>query len=92
MAAPPAMVKDKSGEGDQTAVGLDTINDGVCNLIVLQRGRAVMACLRRKSQDMAELEIDKGDVHDRKKWRRNVMKRKSNPYRKTDYKPIIIIL
>ena len=26
---------------------------------------------------MAELEIDKEDVHDRKKW--NVMKRKSNP-------------
>ena len=29
--------------------------------------------------DMAELEIDKEDVHDIKKWRRNVMKRKSNP-------------
>ena len=28
---------------------------------------------------MAELEIDKEDVHDRKKWRRNVMKTKSNP-------------
>ena len=27
--------------------------------------------------DMAVLEIDKEDVHDRKKWRRNVMKRKS---------------
>ena len=25
--------------------------------------------------DMAELEIDKEDVHDRNKWRRNVMKR-----------------
>ena len=32
--------------------------------------------------DMTELEIDKEDVHDRKKWRRNVMKRKSNPIRK----------
>ena len=32
--------------------------------------------------DMAELEIDKEDVHERKKWRRNVMKRKSNPIRK----------
>ena len=32
--------------------------------------------------DMAELEIDTEDVHDRKKWRRNVMKRKSNPIRK----------
>ena len=29
--------------------------------------------------DMAELEIDREDVHDRKKWRKNVMKRKSNP-------------
>ena len=29
--------------------------------------------------DMAELEIDRDDVHDRKKWKRNVMKRKSNP-------------
>ena len=28
--------------------------------------------------DMAELEIDKEDVHDRNKWRRNVMKRTSN--------------
>ena len=27
---------------------------------------------------MAELEIDKEDVHDRKKWRRNVMKKKFN--------------
>ena len=29
--------------------------------------------------DMAELEIDKEDVLHRKKWRRNVMKRKANP-------------
>ena len=31
--------------------------------------------------DVAELEIDKQDVHDRSKWRSNVnaMKRKSNP-------------
>ena len=29
--------------------------------------------------DMVELEIDKEDVHDRRKWRRNVMKRKSSP-------------
>ena len=32
--------------------------------------------------DMAEFKIDKEDVHDRKKWRMNVMKRKSNPIRK----------
>ena len=33
---------------------------------------------------MVELEIDKEDVHDRSKWRRNVnvMKRKSNHIRK----------
>ena len=43
--------------------------------------------------DMAKLEIDREDVHHRKKWRKNVMKRKSNPigYRKMDYKPIIYI-
>ena len=29
--------------------------------------------------DMAEIKIDKEDVHNRKKWRRNVVKRKSNP-------------
>ena len=29
--------------------------------------------------DMAVLKVDKEDVHDRNKWRRNVMKRKSNP-------------
>ena len=29
--------------------------------------------------DMAEIGIDKQDVHDRKKWRGHVIKRKSNP-------------
>ena len=29
LATPPAMVKDKSGVGGQTAVGLDQIYDGV---------------------------------------------------------------
>ena len=28
---------------------------------------------------ITELEIDREDVHHRKKWRKNVMKRKSNP-------------
>ena len=28
--------------------------------------------------DIAELEIDREDVHDRKKWRKNVMKMKFN--------------
>ena len=49
LAAPPAMVKDKSGEGGQTAVGLDPINEGV-QPDVLQRGRAGMAHQRSKSQ------------------------------------------
>ena len=42
------MVKDKSGEGGQTAVGLDPINEGVPP-DVLQRGRAGMARQRSKS-------------------------------------------
>ena len=45
LAAPPAMVKDKSGEGSQTAVGLDPINEGV-----QQRGRAGMT--RQRSHRM----------------------------------------
>ena len=48
LAAPPAMVKDKSGEGGQTAVGLYPINEGV-QPDVLQRGRAGMARQRSKS-------------------------------------------
>ena len=51
LAAPPAMVKDKSGEGGQTAVRLEPINEGV-QPDVLQRGRAGMACQRSKSQDV----------------------------------------
>ena len=49
MAAPPAIVKDKSGEGGQTAVRLDLINEGV-KPDVLQRGRAGMA--RQRSKDV----------------------------------------
>ena len=51
LTVPPAMVKDKSGEGGQTAVGLDPINEGV-QPDVLQRGRACMARQRSKSQDV----------------------------------------
>ena len=51
LAAPPAMVKDKSGEGGQTAVGLDRINEGV-QPDVQQRGRAGIARQRSKSQDV----------------------------------------
>ena len=39
-------------------------------------GRPRRAWLESVEVDMAELEIDKEDVHDRSKWRRNVMKRK----------------
>ena len=44
-------------------------------------GRPRKAWLKSVEADTAELEIDKEDVHDRSKWRRNVnvMKRKSNP-------------
>ena len=51
LAASPDMVKDKSGEGGQTAVGLDPINEGV-QTDVLQLGRAGMARQRSKSQDV----------------------------------------
>ena len=42
-------------------------------------GRQRRTWLESVEADMAELEIDKEDVHDRNIWRRNVMKRKSNP-------------
>ena len=51
LAAPPAMVKDKSGGRGQTAVGLDPINEGV-QPDVLQRGQAGMERQRSKSQDV----------------------------------------
>ena len=42
-------------------------------------GRPRRAWLESVEADMAELQIGKEDVDDRKKWRRNVMKWKSNP-------------
>ena len=44
-------------------------------------GRPRKTWLESVEADMDELEIDKEDVHDRSKWRRNVnvMKRESNP-------------
>ena len=42
-------------------------------------GRPRGTLLDNVEADMAELEIDREDVHDRKKWRKNVMKMKSNP-------------
>ena len=45
-------------------------------------GRPRRTWLESVETDMAELEIDQEDVHNRKKWRENVMKRKSNPIEK----------
>ena len=47
-------------------------------------GRPRKTWLESVEADMAELEIDKEDVHDRSNWRRNVnvMKMKSNPFGK----------
>ena len=42
-------------------------------------GRPRRTWLESVEADMAEREIDREDVHDRKEWRKNVMKRKSNP-------------
>ena len=42
-------------------------------------GRPKRTWLESVEADMAELEIDKEAVHDRKKWRGHVMKMKSNP-------------
>ena len=41
--------------------------------------------------NMAEVEIDREYVNERKKWRKNIMERKSNPS-ETNYNPIIIIM
>ena len=56
-------------------------------------GRPRKTWLESVEADMAELEIDKEDVHDRKKWRMNVecYEEEVQPYRKTDFKPIIYI-
>ena len=42
-------------------------------------GRSRKSWLENVEADMAELEIDREDIHYRKKWRQNVMKKKSNP-------------
>ena len=42
-------------------------------------GRPRRTWLESVEVDMAKLDINKQEAHDRKKWRRNVMKRKSNP-------------
>ena len=50
-------------------------------------GRPRKAWLENVEEDIAELEIHKEYIHDRKKWRRNEEEVQS--YRKIDYKPII---
>ena len=42
-------------------------------------GRPRRTWLENVKADMTDLYIDKEDVHHRKKWRKNVIKRKSNP-------------
>ena len=54
-------------------------------------GRPRKTWLESVEADMAELEIDKEDDHDRKKWRSSY-EDKVQLYQKTDYKPIIYIL
>ena len=49
--------------------------------------------LENVEADMAELVIDREDIRDGKKWRRNIMKKDEvQHYRETDYKPVIIII
>ena len=56
-------------------------------------GRPRKTWLESVEVDMAELEIDKEDVHDRSKWRRivNVMKKKSNPIGKRTINRLYIL-
>ena len=61
-------------------------------------GRRLIGRLRETwidnvESDMAELGIGREDIRDGQKWRRNVMKKEEvQLYRKTDYKPVIIII
>ena len=53
-----------------------------CMEFIVESRRPRRTWLESVEVDIAEHEIDKEDVHDRKKWRDNVMKRKSNTIRK----------
>ena len=56
-------------------------------------GRLRETWLENVEADMAELEIDRDDIRDGKKWRRNIMKKDEvQHYQETDYKPLIIII
>ena len=52
-------------------------------------GRPRMPWLESVEADMAEPEIDREDVHDRKKGKKNVMKRKYNPILKQTINRIV---
>ena len=55
-------------------------------------GRLRETWLENVEADMAELEIDREDIREGKKWRRNIMKKDEvQHYRETDYKPVLII-
>ena len=50
-----------------------------CMEFRVEGGRPRRTWLESVEADMVELEMDREDVHDRKKWRKNVMRRKFNP-------------
>ena len=50
-----------------------------CMKFRVQGRRPRRTWLESVEADMAKFEIDKEDGHDRNRWRRNVMKRESNP-------------
>ena len=56
-------------------------------------GRLRETWLENMESDMAELQIGREDIRVGQKWRRNVIKKEEvQLYRKTDYKPVIIII
>ena len=80
------------GDGGADPAAIARIRNGWMTFLErIPVGRLIRTWLESLEVDMAELETDQKDVYDIKKWRRNVMKRKSKPIGKTDHKPIIII-
>ena len=56
-------------------------------------GRRGETWLENVAADLAELKIDREDIRDGKKWRRNIMKKDEvQHYQETDYIPVIIII
>ena len=47
-------------------------------------GTPIKTWLESVEADMAEHEIDKEDVHDRKKWKKDCYEEEAQPYRKTE--------